>query len=100
MACTSKTKQELINRLTDKKLIKQSLIFPHQIDIAMEIMLSIDNIHIPTDILRALNDAYELAIPNLVELFPVGDTAVVIDTSGSMYGSWSGACKIGKNSIN
>jgi len=46
---------------------------------------------------KALDKAYELAIPNLTELFTNGRTAVVIDTSGSMSG---GSCKSGDKSIN
>lgn len=37
-----------------------------------------------TKVVKALNDAYELSIPNLKELFSYGRTAVVFDSSGSM----------------
>ena len=84
---SKETEAELIDMLTDAKLIKQSLIFPHQIDIAMEIMIA-ERIDVPIGVLKAINDAYELAIPNLAELFPDGRTAVVVDTSGSMYGAY------------
>jgi hypothetical protein len=70
--------------LTDKKLIKQSLVFPHQIDLALEIMLDEFGASKAMPFIKALNDAYELAIPNLSELFPAGRTAVVFDSSGSM----------------
>jgi len=70
--------------LTDEKLIKQSLVFPHQIDLALEIMLSEFNNSQMNKFAIALNKAYELAIPNLTELFQHGRTAVVFDTSGSM----------------
>ncbi len=70
--------------LTDKKLIKQSLVFPHQIDLALEIMLDEFGASKATPFIKALNNAYELAIPNLTELFPAGRTAVVFDSSGSM----------------
>lgn len=70
--------------LTDKKLIKQSLVFPHQIDLALEIMLDEFGASKAKPFIKALNDAYELAIPNLTELFPHGKTAVVFDSSGSM----------------
>jgi hypothetical protein len=80
-------KAEVVNGacelLTDAKLIKQSLIFPHQIDLALEIMLD-EFGNKATPFVKALNDAYELAIPNLTELFPHGRTAVVFDSSGSM----------------
>lgn len=77
--------------LTDVKLIKQSLVFPHQIDIALEIMLDEFGASGARPFIKALNDAYELAIPNLTELFNHGKTAVVWDTSGSMHGTgWGG----------
>jgi 60 kDa SS-A/Ro ribonucleoprotein len=73
--------------LTDAKLIKQSLVFPHQIDLALEIMLSEFSNSQMGQFAIALNKAYELAIPNLTELFQHGRTAVVFDTSGSMEGN-------------
>lgn len=79
---------ELINMacelLTDVNLIKQSLVFPHQIDLALEIMLTEFNASQMVKFVTALNTAYELAIPNLTELFTNGRTAVVFDSSGSM----------------
>ena len=69
--------------LVDAKMIKQSLVFPHQIDLALEIMLDEFGGQ-ATPFVKALNAAYELAIPNLAELFKTGRTAVVFDTSGSM----------------
>lgn len=77
---------EACKLLTDVKLIKQSLVFPHQIDIALEIMLLEFSPSQMAKFAGALNKAYELAIPNLTELFTNGRTAVVIDTSGSMSG--------------
>jgi polyhydroxyalkanoate synthesis regulator phasin len=76
----------VIGMLTDKNLIKKALIFPHQIDLAFEVLLSeLGASHSGLNkILVALNTAYELAIPNLTELFPHGRTAVVFDSSGSM----------------
>jgi hypothetical protein len=70
--------------LTDVKLIKQSLVFPHQIDLALEVMLDEFGGSGAMPFIKALNDAYELAIPNLTELFTNGKTAVVFDSSGSM----------------
>jgi hypothetical protein len=70
--------------LTDTKMIKQSLVFPHQIDLALEIMLDEFGASKAMPFIKALNDAYEIAIPNLTELFPAGRTAVVFDSSGSM----------------
>ena len=70
--------------LTDQKMIKQSLVFPHQIDLALEVMIDEFGASKATPFIKALNDAYELAIPNLTELFPSGTTAVIFDSSGSM----------------
>ena len=70
--------------LIDKKMIKQSLVFPHQIDLALEIMLDEFGASQSKPFINALNTAYELAIPNLTELFQNGKTAVVFDSSGSM----------------
>jgi len=72
--------------LTDAKLIKQSLVFPHQIDLALEILLD-EFGGKATPFIKALNTAYEIAIPNLTELFKTGRTAVVFDSSGSMSSS-------------
>jgi hypothetical protein len=81
-------KAEVVNGtcelLTDKAMIKQSLVFPHQIDLALEIMLDEFGASKAKPFIKALNTAYELAIPNLTELFTGGRTAVVFDTSGSM----------------
>ena len=84
------------NLLTDETFIRKSLVFPHQIDIAMEVLVT-DKVKVPTKLLQALNSAYELSIPNLAELFPSGKTAVVIDTSGSMFGGYSGMKMNGKS---
>lgn len=83
--------------LTDQKLIRQSLVFPHQIDIALEIMLTEFDASKMAKFAKALDKAYELAIPNLTELFTNGRTAVVFDTSGSMSG---GCVRIGDKAIN
>lgn len=85
--------------LTDQKLIRQSLVFPHQIDIALEIMLTEFDASQMAKFAKALNTAYELAIPNLTELFTNGRTAVVFDTSGSMHGSY-GQVKMNGKTIN
>lgn len=76
--------KEACKLLTDPKLIKQSLVFPHQIDLALEILLEEFDTNKSLPVIEALNKAYELAIPNLAELFPHGKTAVVFDSSGSM----------------
>lgn len=84
--------------LTDEKLIRQSLVFPHQIDLALEVILSEFSPSLPNvrKVITALNTAYELSIPNLTELFTNGRTAVVFDTSDSMTGRVTlSASKIG-----
>lgn len=79
---------KVCEQLTDQKKVRASLIFPHQLDLAIEVLLqevasSEQGIHF-RKIVTALNKAYELAIPNLAEAFSSGTTAVVFDTSGSM----------------
>jgi hypothetical protein len=78
--------QKALDMLTDEKRVRKSLVFPHQIDLAFEVLLT-EGLIIPnrkTSLLTAVNKAYELAIPNLTDLFSFGRTAVVVDTSGSM----------------
>jgi hypothetical protein len=82
-----------IEQLTNEDFIRKSLVFPHQIDLALEVLL-MDKVKIPIEILEALNLAYELSIPNLKKLFPTGNTLVAIDTSGSMAGDWFSNMKI------
>jgi 60 kDa SS-A/Ro ribonucleoprotein len=70
--------------LVNKDFILKSKVFPHQIDIALEVMLlEFSGVKL-AKIAKALNEAYELSIPNLAELFNEGKTAVVLDVSGSM----------------
>ena len=76
--------QDACELLTDQKLITKSLVFPHQIDLALEIMLTEFTPSQMKEFAQALNKAYELAIPNLSELFKFGKNAVVLDSSGSM----------------
>lgn len=92
------TYQNALNMLTDEKRVRKSLVFPHQIDIAFEVLLSegLNNQYRKVSLLTAINTAYELAIPNLTELFSFGRTAVVLDTSGSM----TSAAQMGRVSIN
>jgi 60 kDa SS-A/Ro ribonucleoprotein len=74
------------NLLMNEAFIRKSLVFPHQIDLALEVIL--DEFGTSSTSVRsmitALNTAYELSIPNLTELFTHGKTAVVFDTSASM----------------
>jgi hypothetical protein len=86
--------------LMDEKLIRKSLVFPHQIDIALEILLQEVSASSARPFVTALNKAYELAIPNLVELFSHGRTAVVIDTSGSMHGGYGSYASMNGKKIN
>jgi len=86
---------ETIKNLTDEKAIRKSLVFPHQIDLALEVLL--EERSVGNDVIKALNTAYELAIPNLSELGAVGRTAVVIDRSGSMTSKiYTGKGKLGR----
>jgi hypothetical protein len=82
------TVTDMCNLLTDEIFIKKSLVFPHQIDLALEVLLQDSSAlltsKVKQQIIQALNTAYELSIPNLKELFPEGRTAVVYDSSGSM----------------
>jgi len=71
-------------QLVDEQFIKKSLVFPHQIDLALEVMLTEFNGQKLQKVAKALNEAYEKSIPNLAELFNEGRTAVVLDVSGSM----------------
>lgn len=73
--------------LVNKDFIRKSLVWPHQIDLALEIMLIEFDGRKLQKVSKALSDAYEASIPNLSKLLPEGRTAIVIDTSGSMNGS-------------
>jgi len=86
--------------LVDEKFIRKSLVWPHQIDLALEVMLVEFNGRQMQKITAALGEAYEKSIPNLKNLLPEGRTAVVFDTSGSMEGGWSGSMKVGNVAIN
>ncbi len=85
---------EACKLLVDPKFIRKSLVWPHQIDLAMEVMiLEFSGIQM-AKVTKALGEAYEAAIPNLAELFPFGKSAIVFDTSGSMSGGWGGGCQV------
>lgn len=83
--------------LTEQEFIKRSLIWPHQIDLCLEVMLDEFSGQSLTKVAEALNTAYERSIPNLRALLPEGRTAVVFDTSGSMSGRWGAGVQIGKD---
>ena len=81
--------QDLIKKtcelLSNKDFIRKSLVFPFQIDLALEVILTETSASpARNQIVTALNTAYELSIPNMAEMGLFGRTAVVIDTSGSM----------------
>jgi hypothetical protein len=78
-----------LEMLVDEKRVRKSLVFPHQIDLAFEVLMLEENVPMSrrTSLLTAVNKAYELSIPNLTELFTHGRTAVVVDTSSSMRGN-------------
>lgn len=87
-----KDSPELITKagelMTNKDFIKKSLVFPHQIDLAFEVIL--DELATPNGrmMLPYINQAYEHSVMNVKELGMDGRTAVVIDTSGSMFSQW------------
>jgi len=85
---------EACDLLIQKDFIKKSLVWPHQIDLAQEILLLELSGKTLQTISRALDTAYENSIPNLMELLPEGRTAIVFDTSGSMQGGWSAGVQI------
>jgi len=70
--------------LVNQAFIKKSLVWPHQIDLAIEVMLIEFSGRQLQKVASALSTAYELSIPNLNNLLPEGRTAIVFDTSGSM----------------
>ena len=73
--------------LVQEDFIKKSLVWPIQIDLALEIMTLEFSGQAMGKVTKALGTAYELSIPNLQNLLPEGRTAVVFDTSGSMGGA-------------
>lgn len=75
--------KDTCDALTNDKAIRKSLVFPHQIDLALEVLLN-ELGSKATAFVKALDTAYELAIPNLSEMGATGRTAVVYDSSGSM----------------
>jgi len=85
--------------LVEPEFIRKSLVWPHQIDLAMEVMLEEFKGRNLAIVTKALGEAYEASIPNLANLLPEGKTAVVFDTSGSMEGR-TVALPNGKRSIN
>ena len=70
--------------LVQPDFIRKSLVWPHVIDLGTEILLLEFSGQSMIKVATALGLAYELSIPNLKELLPEGETAIVFDTSGSM----------------
>lgn len=88
-----KTDEKLVKSagelLTDRAFIKKSLVFPHQIDLALEVILEEINTTCGKKMLKYINEAYELSIDNMKDMGLYGRTAVVVDTSGSMTSNWN-----------
>lgn len=74
-------------QLTNADKIKASLVFPHQIDLALEFLLQEISGPGARRITEILNEAYEVSVANVKELGMDEHTAVLIDTSGSMHSS-------------
>lgn len=72
--------------LVNQDFIRKSLVWPHQIDLALEVLLVEFNASQMRSLASSLGTAYERSIPNLNKLIPEGRTAVVFDSSGSMEG--------------
>ena len=79
----SSTINKLCDLVSNPTLIREGKIFPYQLDVANEIMLSEFSTSYSRQISQALAKGYELAIPNLKELLP-GNNVVFLDQSGSM----------------
>lgn len=92
-----------LESLTNPKFVSTSLVFPHQIDLAVEVLLNDTKVNFKgrkNNLIKAVTTAYELSIPNLTNLFKYGSTAVVFDTSGSMQGGWGAGIRVNGKSIN
>ena len=81
----SDTVKNLCNLLSDGNKIRNGLIMPYQIDTAYEIVRNeVNSSSEQRDILKALLNGYEAAVPNLKAALP-GKTCVLLDCSGSMH---------------
>lgn len=69
--------------VSNATLIREGKIFPYQLDLANEIMLSEFSDSNSRSISQALAKGYELAVPNLKALLP-GNNVIFLDQSGSM----------------
>ena len=86
--------------LVQQDFIRKSLVWPTQIDVALEIMTLEFSGARMAKVTKALGTAYELAIPNLQQLLPEGRSAIVFDTSGSMDGGYNTIYLDAKKTIN
>lgn len=93
------TIDKLCTLVSNETLIRQGKIFPYQLDIANEIVISEFNSPNSRKISQALLQGYELSIPNLKEIL-TGNNLVIIDLSGSMSisiklenGKYSTSCR-------
>jgi len=80
---TQATVDKVCALVSNPKLILEGKIFPYQLDLSNEIMLTEFNDGKARQISQALAKGYELAIPNLKALLP-GDNVIYLDQSGSM----------------
>lgn len=72
----------LVELITNTKLILEGKILPLQFDIAKDMVVSLNNKQ-SRIIVKALEDSYLAALPNLSHLL-TGNTLVIVDASGSM----------------
>jgi hypothetical protein len=75
--------KKLCDLLSNGELIRSGLIMPYQIDMAYEIVKSLNVSYEQREVLNALSKGYTQAVPNLASVMP-GRTAVLVDCSGSM----------------
>ena len=80
--------------LADVKFVRESLVFPHQIDLAAHVIMGEFASPEGRKMAGAINSAYEASVANVFELGFTEDTAIVFDTSGSMQGGWGGGTNI------
>lgn len=73
--------------LTNKEKIVKSLVYPHQIDLALELLIEEVKGSVGRKLTDYLDEAYEISTENVHALGIDEHTAVVMDTSGSMHGN-------------
>jgi len=93
--------ESMCELLVDKRKVKESLVFPHQIDLALcELESQGFDQQTINRIQSTLSTAYEISVENVKELGMDAHTAVVYDTSGSMQGKEGGYWGFPNASIN